>query len=84
MQQAQLVTDVRNAATGVLQLVEQAQAKAAAVVQEYTKLGGATFLTGYEWESCDVTEAQIGDAVYALQQMADVLGGNAVSLYRVK
>jgi len=84
MQQAQLVNDIRNAASTVVAQVEQAQARAAAIVQEYSKLGGATFLTGFDWGTTDVTEAQITSAVYSLGQMADILGNHGTNLYIIK
>ncbi|MBN1814720.1 MAG: hypothetical protein JXA14_22965 [Anaerolineae bacterium] len=76
---------MRSCATDVLALVEQAQAKASAMVQEYNKLGGATFLTGFDWEGTDITEQQLLDAVSSLQlAFPDLLGGNGTNLYRVK
>jgi hypothetical protein len=84
MQQIQLVNEVRNATSEALALVEQAQAKAAAIVQEYTKLGGATFLVGFDWEQTDVTETQVANAINSLQNMADILGGHGVNLYPLK
>jgi hypothetical protein len=84
MNQAQLINNVRNASAQTLRLIEQAQAVAAAELQEYTKLGGATFLAEYNWEGTEVTEAQITSAVYSLGQMVDILGNHGTNLYTVK
>lgn len=84
MQQAQLVNEVKSATTRTLRMVEQAQAEAAAIVQEYTKLGGATFLEGYNWAETDVTETQIANGINSLQNMVDILGGHGVNLYPLK
>jgi hypothetical protein len=84
MTQAQLVNNIRNSVSATLNLIEQAQAKAAAEVQEYNAMGGATALTGFDWQTVDVTEAQVGNAMYSLGLIADILGGNAANLYPVK
>lgn len=84
MQQIQLVNNIRNSTSAMLDLIEQAQAKAAAIVQEYNAMGGGSALNGFDWQTVDVTEAQIGNAMYSLQLIAGILGGNAANLYPIK
>jgi hypothetical protein len=84
MQQAQLVNDIRNSTSAFLSQVEQAQARAAAVVQEYDALGGVAFLAGFDWETTDVTETQITTAIYSLRQMANIISDHQGNLYIIK
>ena len=85
MQQVTLINNVRNRTARVLNLVEQAQAEAAAAVQEWNKLGGATFLTGFVWDDLDITAQQFTDAVASLgSAMPDILGAHGTNLYTIK
>ena len=84
MRQVQLVNDIRNSTSAFLSTIEQAQARAAAVVQEYDKLGGVGFLAGFNWAETDVTEVQVTTAIYSLRQMANILGDHGGNLYIVK
>lgn len=84
MQQIALVNDIRNRTAAMLAMIEQAQAEAAAIVQEYNAMGGGNALNGFDWQTVDVTEAQIANAMYSLQLIAGILGGNAANLYPIK
>lgn len=69
----------------LLNQVEQAQATAAARSQEWAAqvTGGMTLVEG-DFEGRTYTLAQFADVQTALNNMATILGGNAVVLYRVK
>lgn len=84
MTQTQLINNIRNSVAATLVLVEQAQAKAAAQVQEYAAMGEGNALNGFDWQTVDVTAAQIANAIYSLQVMVSILSGNAANLYPVK
>jgi len=84
MQQATLVNSVRNSAAQILNLIEQAQAIAAAQTQEYNKLGGSSFLEGFSWDG-DITEQNLLDAVSSMSSaFPDLLGAHGTNLYRLK
>ena len=85
VQQANLISDVRNGLNEITKLVEQAQAKSAALVQMYNKLGGSSFLTGHDWSGSDITEQEFLDAVSSLgTAMPDLLGAHGTNLYKMR
>lgn len=84
-QQALMIAGIRNEINRVLSIVEDAQARAAAVVQGWNKLGGASFLTGYDWTGSDISEQEFIDAVSSLSSLfPDVLGTDGTNLYKMK
>lgn len=69
----------------VLTSIEAAQARAAALVQEYNKLGGSAFLAGYDWTPQGITEAEFLDAQSSLATLfPDILTTHGTNLYNVK
>lgn len=76
----------RSDVTRILDLIEQAQAIAAARTQEITKLGGgAAALAGVDWTGKDVTQQQMFDALSSLDvAMPDLLEFHGSNLYKVK
>jgi hypothetical protein len=85
MQQQTLVNNIRSSAKKVLDLIEQAQAEAAAMSQEWTKLGGATFLTGFDYTEMDIDADDITNAMSSLSTaMPDILGSHGTNLYTLK
>lgn len=85
MNQAELIAQARNAVNGVLEKIEEAQALAAAAVQQYNKLGGGSYLSGFDWETIEIAEQEFLDAVSSLSTaLPDILAAHGTNLYKVK
>lgn len=85
MQQATLVNHIRATSARVVALIEQAQATAAAQAQEWTKLGGETFLTDFDYTGMDIAAADVANAMSSLTTlMPDILGAHGTNLYKMK
>lgn len=85
MEQQTLINNIRRSSAAVLDLIEQAQALAAAQVQEYVKVGGATFLSGFDYTDYDIDADDVANGVSSMQNaMPDLLGANGTNLYILK
>ena len=85
MQQATLVNNIRASSKRILRLIEQAQAEAAAQVQEYNKVGGSSFLTGFDYTDMDINATDITNAITSMSSaLPDILGNNGTNLYKLK
>jgi len=85
MQQATLVNNIRATSARIVRLIEEAQAEAAAQVQEYNKLGGATFLTGFDFTGMDIDAGDVTNAVASMSNaFPDILGNDGTNLYTLK
>ncbi len=82
----QTVINIRGRTSRAVKLIEQAQAEAAAAVQEWNKLGGEAMFSGYEWpEGSDITQAEFTTGVSSLSTaMPDILGDHGTNLYKMR
>lgn len=81
-----ILIETRSDITQILDLIERAQAIAAARTQEIAKLGGgAAALNGVDWTGKDVTQEQVFDALSSLDvAMPDLLEFHGSNFYKVK
>jgi len=85
MQQAILIANIRATAQRILDHIEQAQAEAAAQVQEWNKLGGSTFLDGFDYTEMDIDADDVTAAVSSMSSaLPDILGNDGTNLYKLK
>lgn len=85
MQPTTLINHIRASSAQILRLIEQAQAVAAAQVQEWNKLGGSTFLTGFDYTGLDIDGNDITAAISSMTTaLPDILGDHGTNLYTVK
>lgn len=87
--QQQFINETRAKISGLVQEVEQIQGKAAAIVQQWDDLGGAAFLSGYDWTGSDIDEAEFVAAIGSLTTVFnDVLDnpgvGNGTNLQKMR
>jgi len=85
MQQATLINHIRATSAQILALIEQAQARAAAQAQEWTKLGGTDFLTDFEYTGMDIGATEVANAMNTITTlMPDILGAHGTNLYKLR
>ena len=79
-----VIGDTRGNIAQVIAYIEQAQAIAAKTVQQWNKLGGATSVSGFDWNTLNVTEQEFLDAVSSLSTaLPDIMGAHGTNLYKV-
>ena len=79
------ITETREDVVQVLDLVERAQAIAAARLQEYNAIPDKATLAGeYDWDSVDMDVSEFAEGMTALENIAGILGSDATALYRFK
>jgi len=87
MEDQVLVQRTMQAVSVLLKEQEQVQARAAALVQRWNKLGGSAFLAGMtaeDWTAVGVAEADFLAAMSSLgTAFPDVLGDHGTNLYKI-
>lgn len=81
------ITSTREDVVRMLDLQEQAQAIAAARLQEYNSMSSAdktAIAEEFGWEAVEMTVSEFVAGMAALENMADILGANATALYKFK
>lgn len=79
-----VVTETHEKVKRILDLVEEAQALSAEVVQQWGKVSAGSKLGGYPWPE-GYSEAEFVTAISSLQTlMPDVLGDHGTNLYKLK
>ena len=79
------ITATREDAVRILDLVEQAQAIAAARLQEYNAIPDKTAMAAeFDWDVVDMSAAEFVAGMTALESFPSILGDNATALYRFK
>ena len=80
-----VIDTTRQGTIRVLSLIEEAQAQAASLVQQWNKLGGAAAIASFDFTGYDLTSAEIGDAINSLgTAFPDILGAHGTNLYKLK
>ena len=79
------ITDSRGDVVRILDLIEQAQAIAAARLQEYNSISDTpTMAQEFDWDVVDMDVADFVEGMTALEHMAGILDVDAEALYRFK
>lgn len=79
-----VVTETHEKVKRILDLVEEAQALSAEVVQQWNKVAAGTKLGGYAWPE-GYSEEEFMTAISSLQTaMPDILGAHGTNLYKLK
>ena len=79
------ITEAREDVVSILDLVERAQAIAAARLQEYNSIPDKTAMAQeYDWDVVDMSITEFADGMAALGNFADILGDDAEHLYKFK
>lgn len=79
-----IVTETHEKVKRVLDLVEEAQALSAEVVQQWNKVSAGSKLGGYPWPD-GYSEQEFVTAIASLQSaMPDILGDHGTNLYMLK
>lgn len=79
------VTNTRTDVVQILELIERAQAIAAARVQETVALGGVDIINDFDWDAVEMTKQEFSQALVALQDsFPSLLGDDAAKLYPFK
>jgi hypothetical protein len=86
MAQADLiVTSTHEDIRQILDLFEQAQAIAAARVQELQKVGGVAVIDAFDWSGVELDKSEFIAGILVLQNtFPDLLGTDGEALYTVK
>ena len=79
-----LVNQTQNAVRHILDQIEAVQGDAAALVQRWNKLGGATSVAAVDWEAVGVTQQEFADAMASLGTLfPDIMGAHGTNLYKI-
>lgn len=79
-----IVTETHEKVKRILDLVEEAQALSAEVVQQWNKVAGGTKIGAYPWPE-GYTGEDFVTAIASLETaMPDILGAHGTNLYRLK
>lgn len=83
---ANFIIETKQDIMQILNLIEQAQAIAAARLQEYNSIADKTAMAGeFDWEAVDMDIAEFSAGMTALASMSTLLSAaNATALYRFK
>lgn len=79
------ITETREDVISILDLVERAQAIAAARLQEYNSISDKSEMaTEFDWALVDMSIDEFAAGMAALENMATLLNTDAEALYRFK